>query len=187
MIVATLIAVIGSLLGDPATWIERALVVLVCGSPCALAISVPVTVVAAIGAAKRLGALVKGGAAPQALGAVRGVALDKTGTLTANRPTVIDVATTNDATREHVSTWLRRWKRAATTPPRGGDPGRGRPSQPGHRRGRRAWRRADRPPRRTHHPGWAGPAGSSLDHWRRRWRACSRPARPPCLSKTTTG
>ena len=102
MIVATLIAVIGSLLGDPATWIERALVVLVAASPCALAISVPVTVVAAIGAASRLGALVKGGAALEALGAVRGVALDKTGTLTANRPTVIDVATSNDATREHV-------------------------------------------------------------------------------------
>ncbi|BBY46925.1 hypothetical protein MARA_03930 [Mycolicibacterium arabiense] len=63
MIVAGLIAVIGSLLGDSATWIERALVVLVAASPCALAISVPVTVVAAIGAASKLGALVKGGAA----------------------------------------------------------------------------------------------------------------------------
>ena len=45
MIVAGLIAVIGSLLGDSATWIERALVVLVAASPCALAISVPLTVV----------------------------------------------------------------------------------------------------------------------------------------------
>ena len=102
MITATLIAVIGSLLGDPATWIERALVVLVAASPCALAISVPVTVVAAIGAASRLGALVKGGAALEALGAIRGVALDKTGTLTANRPAVIDVAVTNGASRDQV-------------------------------------------------------------------------------------
>jgi cation-transporting ATPase G len=102
LIAATLIALIGSILGDPTTWIERALVVLVAASPCALAISVPVTVVAAIGAASRLGALVKGGAALEALDAVRGVALDKTGTLTANRPVVIDVATTNGATREQV-------------------------------------------------------------------------------------
>jgi cation-transporting ATPase G len=102
MVAATLIAVIGSVFGDPITWIERALVVLVAASPCALAISVPVTVVAAIGAASRLGALVKGGAALEALGAVRGVALDKTGTLTANRPAVIDVATTNGTTREQV-------------------------------------------------------------------------------------
>lgn len=102
MIAAALIAAIGSLLGDPLVWIERALVVLVAASPCALAISVPVTVVAAIGAASKLGVLVKGGAALEALGAVRTVALDKTGTLTANRPVVIDVATTGGSTREQV-------------------------------------------------------------------------------------
>lgn len=102
MIAAAAIAAIGSILGDPVVWIERALVVLVAASPCALAISVPVTVVAAIGAASKLGVLVKGGAALEALGAVRTIALDKTGTLTANKPTVIDVATTNGATREQV-------------------------------------------------------------------------------------
>lgn len=102
MVAAALIALTGSLFGDPVVWIERALVVLVAASPCALAISVPVTVVAAIGAASKLGVLVKGGAALEALGAVRTVALDKTGTLTANRPTVIDVATTGGATRFHV-------------------------------------------------------------------------------------
>ncbi|MCV7289130.1 cadmium-translocating P-type ATPase [Mycolicibacterium wolinskyi] len=102
MIAAAAIAVIGSVLGDPVVWIERALVVLVAASPCALAISVPVTVVAAIGAASKLGVLVKGGAALEALGAVRTIALDKTGTLTANKPTVIDVAPTGGATRDHV-------------------------------------------------------------------------------------
>ena len=102
MVAAALIAAIGSVLGDPLVWFERALVVLVAASPCALAISVPVTVVAAIGAASKLGVLVKGGAALEALGAVRTVALDKTGTLTANQPTVIDVATTNGNSRDHV-------------------------------------------------------------------------------------
>ncbi len=102
MVVAILIAVIGSLLGDPDTWIERALVVLVAASPCALAISVPVTVVAAVGAASRLGVLVKGGAALEALGRIRGVAMDKTGTLTRNRPAVVDVATVPDVTGERV-------------------------------------------------------------------------------------
>ncbi|MGQ0843431.1 MAG: heavy metal translocating P-type ATPase [Sporichthyaceae bacterium] len=102
MVAAVLIAVIGGLLGDPLVWIERALVVLVAASPCALAISVPVTVVAAIGAASKLGVLVKGGAALEALGAVRGVALDKTGTLTANRPSVVEVTARPGTTREHV-------------------------------------------------------------------------------------
>ncbi len=102
MVLAALIAITGSLLGDPATWIERALVVLVAASPCALAISVPVTVVAAIGAASRIGALVKGGAALEALGRIRTVALDKTGTLTRNQPAVVDVATAPGQTRERV-------------------------------------------------------------------------------------
>ena len=87
---------------EPRVWIERALVVLVAASPCALAIAVPVTVVAAIGAASKLGVLVKGGAALEALGRIRGIALDKTGTLTRNKPVVIDVATTNGATRDEV-------------------------------------------------------------------------------------
>ncbi|MFD6859087.1 heavy metal translocating P-type ATPase [Rhodococcus sp. NPDC060090] len=102
MVAAALIAAIGSIFGDPLVWIERALVVLVAASPCALAIAIPVTVVAAIGAASKLGVLVKGGAALEALGRVRTVALDKTGTLTRNRPEVIDVATTGDATRADV-------------------------------------------------------------------------------------
>jgi cation-transporting ATPase G len=97
MIAAVLIAAIGSLLGDPLVWIERALVVLVAASPCALAIAVPVTVVAAVGAASKLGVLVKGGAALEALGGIRGIALDKTGTLTRNQPAVIDVATARGA------------------------------------------------------------------------------------------
>jgi cation-transporting P-type ATPase G len=89
--VAAAIAVVGSAAGDPGVWIERALVVLVAASPCAFAIAVPVTVFAAIGAATQAGLVIKGGAALEALGAVRVVALDKTGTLTRNRPTVIDV------------------------------------------------------------------------------------------------
>ena len=93
IVVSLLIAVIGSLLGDPATWIERALVVLVAASPCALAIAVPITVVSAIGAASKFGVIIKGGAALEALGKIKTVALDKTGTLTQNKPVVIKTVT----------------------------------------------------------------------------------------------
>ena len=90
LIAAALIVVLGFVLGEPGLWLERALVMIVAASPCALAISVPVTMVASIGAASRHGILVKGGAAMEMLGKVRTVALDKTGTLTRNRPAVID-------------------------------------------------------------------------------------------------
>ncbi len=102
MVVAALIAALGSVFGEPLVWIERALVVLVAASPCALAISVPVTVVAAVGAASRIGVLVKGGAALEGLGRIRGIALDKTGTLTRNRPAVIEVAAADGATPDEV-------------------------------------------------------------------------------------
>ncbi|SDK83255.1 Cd2+/Zn2+-exporting ATPase [Lentzea albidocapillata subsp. violacea] len=104
MILAALVAGLGALLGDPMVWLERALVVLVAASPCALAISIPLTVVAAVGAASRQGALVKGGAALEELGRIGIVALDKTGTLTRNAPRVVEVLAAGDATRDQVLT-----------------------------------------------------------------------------------
>ncbi len=102
MVAAAVIAVVGTIAGEPTLWIQRALVVLVAASPCALAISVPVTVIAAIGAASKMGVLIKGGAALETLGVIRSVALDKTGTLTLNRPAVIEVATASGAAGEQV-------------------------------------------------------------------------------------
>ena len=105
LIAAALTVVAGFAVGDPGLWLQRALVMVVAASPCALAISVPVTVVASIGAASQRGILVKGGAAMEVLGKVRTVALDKTGTLTRNQPVVIEVTTTGPHTREQVLAW----------------------------------------------------------------------------------
>jgi len=102
MVIAALVAVVGSVAGDPAVWVARALVVLVAAAPCAFALSVPVTVIAAVGAATRSGVLIKGGAALEALASVRAVALDKTGTLTRNRPAVVDVITAGARTPDQV-------------------------------------------------------------------------------------
>jgi len=100
--VAAVVAGVGSLIGDPGVWLLRALVVLVAAAPCAFALSVPVTVVAAIGAATRSGVLIKGGAALEALARARTVALDKTGTLTENRPEVVDVVSANGTGRDEI-------------------------------------------------------------------------------------
>jgi len=102
LIAAALIVVFGFMVGDPVTWIERALVVLVAASPCALAIAVPVTVISAIGSASKFGVVIKSGAAFEQLGTIRRVAFDKTGTLTRNEPRVVATHTAGDHTEERV-------------------------------------------------------------------------------------
>ena len=102
LIASTLVAVVGSLFGDPALWIERALVVLVAASPCAMAIAVPVTVISAIGAASTFGVVIKSGFAFEQMGTIKTVAFDKTGTLTRNRPRVSRVCTVKGVARQDV-------------------------------------------------------------------------------------
>ncbi|MFH0413041.1 heavy metal translocating P-type ATPase [Corynebacterium sp. L4756] len=116
MILAVLVGVIGSLLGDPETWITRALVVLVAASPCALAISVPLTVVAAIGAASQFGVIIKSGAAFERLGGIRHLAVDKTGTLTRNQPEVTGVVPADGFDRTQVLSFAAAVEQQSTHP-----------------------------------------------------------------------
>ena len=94
MVVAALIAVLPPLLGGAewVTWIYRGLAVLLIGCPCALVISTPAAIAAALSAGARRGLLMKGGAVLEGLGRIDHAAFDKTGTLTEGKPQVTDIA-----------------------------------------------------------------------------------------------
>ena len=98
--VAILVAIIPPLIthqtwGD---WLYRSLVLLVIGCPCALVISTPVSIVAALAAAARNGILVKGGVHMESPARLRVLALDKTGTVTTGHPSVVEVVPMNGHT-----------------------------------------------------------------------------------------
>lgn len=86
-------AILPPLLADASwsTWATRATVFIVAAAPCALVISIPITLVAALGTGARKGVLIKGGIFIEELAKVTVVALDKTGTITVGTPEVTDV------------------------------------------------------------------------------------------------
>lgn len=91
LIIAAAVVIAGVLTGGSAPFFNKAVVLLVAAAPCALVMSMPVAMAAAIGRGGRRGILIKGGLHLEHLAAIRVVALDKTGTLTRGRPEVSEV------------------------------------------------------------------------------------------------
>lgn len=104
MIAAILVFIVPPLLlgGAWSDWIYRALVLLVIACPCALVISTPVSIVAALAAAARHGVLIKGGLFVEIPSKLRAIALDKTGTITMGKPSVVQLVPMNGHDEEEL-------------------------------------------------------------------------------------
>ncbi|MCL1984277.1 MAG: cadmium-translocating P-type ATPase [Methanomassiliicoccaceae archaeon] len=95
VLAAVAVAVLPPLLnfGGWDEWIYRAITFLIVSCPCALVISIPVSVFAGIGGAARNGIMIKGGNHLETLNDITTVAFDKTGTLTEGVFEVGDIVT----------------------------------------------------------------------------------------------
>lgn len=103
-VLALLVAIVPAMLGeDPMVWIYRALTFLVLSCPCALVISIPLTIMSGIGCASSNGILIKGGSYLEMLSRIDTMAFDKTGTLTEGRFSVVDVVSDEKSLIESVS------------------------------------------------------------------------------------
>ena len=81
--IAAITAVVPALVtGQWGYWVYTALTFLVMSCPCALVLSVPLAFFAGIGAGSKKGILFKGGQSMEAMGRIKAVVMDKTGTIT---------------------------------------------------------------------------------------------------------
>jgi len=74
----------------------NAVAVLIVACPCALGLATPMSIMVGVGRGAKEGVLVKDAEALETLESVDTVVVDKTGTLTAGRPTLVGVETTGD-------------------------------------------------------------------------------------------
>jgi P-type E1-E2 ATPase len=93
-----------------------AVAVLVVATPCPLILAAPVALVSGLSVAARRGVVVKGGGVLERLAQCSILLLDKTGTLTAGRPSVSGIVAPGPVTPPKFCAWRHRWTRCRGIP-----------------------------------------------------------------------
>jgi P-type Cu+ transporter len=102
--------------GAPGAALLHAVSVLLIACPCALGLATPAAIMAGTGRAAELGVLYKGGEVFEAAHGVDVVLLDKTGTVTEGRMTLVEVVGAHGATRDDVLGWAAAAERGSEHP-----------------------------------------------------------------------
>lgn len=97
-------------------WIYTALTFLVMSCPCALVLSVPLAFFCGIGSASQKGILFKGGVVMEALGKIKAVIFDKTGTITEGNFKVQKINAVGDMTEDELLNIAAACERTSTHP-----------------------------------------------------------------------
>ena len=88
---------------DPTAYaVVTAMTVLIIACPCALGLATPMSIMIGVGKAAEFGALIRNGDALQQVGKLDVIVLDKTGTVTEGKPSVTEVSTARDWSRDDV-------------------------------------------------------------------------------------
>ncbi len=93
LVIAQLLTLVGwivALPGEPALALVNAIAVLIIACPCALGLATPMSIMVGVGRGAREGVLIKDAASLETLEKIDTLVLDKTGTLTAGKPTLTE-------------------------------------------------------------------------------------------------
>jgi Cu+-exporting ATPase len=96
--------------------ILHAVAVMVIACPCALGLATPTAIMVGTGVGAKNGILIRDAVALETAGATTVMAFDKTGTLTVGKPKLVEIVTTEDASRDRVLTLAAGLQQGASHP-----------------------------------------------------------------------